>query len=120
MEAMQILHQEGIYIFEQPEYTIENVDNINTSNICKNLLKPFVKEYREQIVRTRIYGDMEGLYEVIGKENFEELNDIVNKIDSLKDLTKKLKRDKTEDPIVIEYYRQLERLNKVYQNMQNC
>lgn len=120
MEAMQVLHQEGIYIFEQLEYTIENVDNINTSNICKNLLKPFVKEYREQIVRTRIYGDMEGLYEVIGKENFEELNDIVNKIDSLKDLTKKLERDETEDPIVIEYYRQLERLNKVYQNMQNC
>lgn len=120
MEAMQVLHQEGIYIFEQLEYTIENVDNINTSNICKNLLKPFVKEYREQIVRTRIYGDMEGLYEVIGKENFEELNDIVNKIDSLKGLTKKLERDETEDPIVIEYYRQLERLNKVYQNMQNC
>lgn len=62
---------------------------------------------------------MKELYEVIGKENFEELNDIINKVDSLEGLTIKLKKDQREDSIVIEYYRQLERLNKVYQNMQN-
>lgn len=119
VEAMQILHQEGIYIFEKPEYTIENVNDRNTTDICKNLLKPFVKEYREQIIRARILGDMKGLYEVIGKENFEELNDIINKVDSLERLTIKLKKDQREDPTVIEYYRQVERLNKLYYNMQN-
>lgn len=119
VEAVQILHEEGIYIFEQPEYTIEDVNDRNTSNVCKNLLKPFMQQYREQIIRARILGNMKELYEVIGKENFEELNDIINKVDSLEGLTIKLKKDQREDSIVIEYYRQLERLNKVYQNMQN-
>ncbi len=119
VEAMQILHKEGVYIFEQPKYTIENVNDRNTSNICKNLLKPFMQKYREQIIKARILGNIKELYDVIGEENFEELNDIINKIDSLEGLAVKLKINQKEDAIVIEYYKQLERLNKVYQNMQN-
>lgn len=118
LEARQILQEEGIYILEPKECTLKNLNDKNLGSIGKDLIKPFIQRYRKQIIRAGVLGDMEALYEVIGQENFEELNDIVNKVASLSRLEIKLKMDKKEDPSVIEYYKQLERLNVVYKNME--
>ena len=44
--------------------------------------------------------------------------DIVNKVDNLYALAPKLENKQNEDPVVVEYYEQLERLSKVYANME--
>ncbi len=122
MEANEVLHKKGIYLFERKELTIDAKD-INTSNICKSLLTRFLGKYRKEIIDVLLFGDMEHLHNKVGKENFEELVDILNKVDSLEncenlELTKKLKNNEKDHPDVIEYYRQLEKLEKVYDDME--
>lgn len=119
IEARQALHEQGIYIIEPKELIIKDVKDENTHSIVKQLLTIFLDRYREAIVRARLYGDMDGLYGIIGKENFEELNDVVNRVDSLLGgLAQKLKNNQNEDPVVVEYHRQLERLERIYANME--
>lgn len=120
IEAREILHEQGIYIFEQKEL-IRDAKNFNTHSICKDLLKPFLNNYRENIVDALLYGNMKDLYNRIGEENFEELNDIVNRVDYFIQkfgLVQKLENSQNESTIVVEYYKQLERLSKVYDNME--
>lgn len=120
IEARQVLHEKGRYIIEPKEIIVKNVNNDNTHSIVKNLLTTFLNKYRQPIVRARILGDMKGLYDIIGEENFEELNDVVNKVDSLDtvNLALKLENKENEDIDVIEYYKQLERLKQIYDKME--
>lgn len=118
IQAREFLHKQGIYILEPKEHIIANVEDYNTHSIVKGLLSTFVERYRAHIVRARILGDIQGLYDIVGEENFEELNDVVNKVDSLQGLAYKLKEGMKEDPIVQEYYKQIERLERIYANMQ--
>lgn len=120
IQAREILHQKGIYVLEPKEHIIADVKDRNTHSIVKNLLSTFMERYRDLIVRARITYDTRSLYEVIGQENFEELNDVVNKVDSLiwSGLPNKLKDGIREDPIVQDYYKQLERLAHIYDDME--
>lgn len=120
MEVSEILHEQGIYIFEGKELMRDSI-NDNTSSICKDLLRPFLNNYREPLTDALLYGNIKELYNIIGEENFEELVDIVNKVDNYVEnqkLKKKLEDMQNDDPIVVEYYEQLERLSKVYDNME--
>lgn len=123
METCEILHRKGIYLFE-PKELLTDCKNLNTSNMCKNLLTEFLGKYRKEVMDALLFEGMEKLYNKIGQENFEELVDIVNKVDYLErcdnygGLTQKLKNNEKDHPDVIEYYRQLERLEKVYDNME--
>lgn len=118
IESRQVLHEQGIYIIEPKELIDKDVNDSNTSSIVKKMLTTFFDKYREPIVRARILGDMKELYDIIGEENFEELNDVVNKVDSLEGLLHKLKNNQDEDPVAVEYYKQLERLKQIYANME--
>ena len=117
LEAREILHEQGIYFFEQKEL-IKDAKNNNTHSICKDLLKTFLSEYREEIIGVLLHGDIDTLYNRVGEENFEELVDIVNRVDNLYGLVPKLENMQNEDPTVVEYHEQLERLSKVYANME--
>ena len=83
VEATRILHSRGIYISEPRELTNEDILDCNTSIILKKLLMPFVTEYKDNIVRARITGDMQNSFNIIGRENFESLKDCINKIHNL-------------------------------------
>lgn len=57
---------------------------------------------------------------LFGKENFDKLTDVVNKVDSLISYSflQALKEDDRTNPNVCEYYRQLELLDKIYADME--
>ncbi len=112
-EARKILYEQGNYIIEPKKFSIENVNDINTSNILKKILMPFWKQYREEIIKYRIYGNKEEFFKVVGEDTFEELNDVVNKVDSLLQSNKQFIKGN----ISIEYEQQLERLKKIYNDM---
>lgn len=120
IEARKNNIKKGIYIIEPKEYINEDVQNNNTSSILKNMLSEFMKKYRKDIIKARITGNMENFYNVIGKNNFEELNDIINYTDFLiqeKELNYYLRNNDSQNETVIEYNNQLKRLEQVYKNM---
>lgn len=121
IEAAEILHKQGIYILEKKEL-IKNTRDVNTYSICKELLTNFLNKYRKEVIGVLLYGDIETLYNTVGEENFEELNDIVNRVDYMIEkfgLMQRLANNpQNEDTVLVEYYKQLERLNKVYDNME--
>ncbi len=110
IEAMNIMHNKGIYFMEPEEICDLDVSNHNTFSITKDMLSPFLSTYRDCIMDAIIDGNYEELFNVIGKENFEELNDVINKTDFL-NMNGQLTAE--------EYSNQNKRLENIYANMKN-
>ena len=120
IEATRILHNRGVYMLEPKELIVNDVWDINTDSITKKMLIPFLEDYKKEIVKARITGDMEGLLNIIGKDNFEELNDCINKVDYLiqKGLKRRLDKNEKNDELIEEYQKELERLDIIYSKME--
>ena len=88
---------------------------MNTRKIEKELLKPFLSKYRKLIIKARFTGNKKPLFDAIGRSNYEELNDIVNKVHSLREA---LLEKRGEGKVDKELKKQLERLDGVYTAMQ--
>ena len=124
-EALEIAKEKELYFFEDKKYAkAEGHENINTSEINKKILQPLYDMYRKEILEVMLTGDRQKFIEKIGTENFEEINDILNKVDYLvyEGLMKSLKKkerekNKKENANVKEYREQLKRLKKVYERI---
>ena len=120
IQATRTLHKKGKYLLEPQELVIPNIMDYNTSGITKKMLIPFLQKYKKQIIEARIIRNIDKLLEIIGENNFEELNDCINKVDYLiekKNLNKYIgKKEKNE--VVKKYNGQLERLKTIYANME--
>lgn len=119
IEARQYLNAKGIYMIESEIFENRNISNYNTSKTLKDIIKPFLDRYREYIIEARISGNMERLFNVVGKDNFYRLNDIVNKVDSMKNYSECLEENfESYDEIEI-YNKQLQKLKQIYRDMEN-
>lgn len=120
MEAVELLHNQGIYLIEPLEFTLSDVNNHNTALITKNLLKPLLSKFRKQVIAAKVKADHNELIRYIGKDNFEELVDVVNKVDYLSRNGVVPKIDTSpDDEMVKEYFEQVERAKKIYSNIDN-
>lgn len=118
MEAIELLHNQGIYLIEPSEFTSLDVSNNNTALITKNLLKPLLSKFRQQVISAKVNADHNELIRYIGKNNFEELVDVVNKVDYLSRNGVIPKIDTLpDDDMVKEYFEQVERAKKIYSNI---
>ncbi len=118
MEAIKILQDHGIYLLEPEKFTSLDISDNNTNLITKNLLQPLLQKFRKQVIKAKINANPEELIMYIGKDNFEELVDTVNKVDYLSRNGVKYKIDKfPEDDMVIDYFSQVERAKKIYMNI---
>src|SRR5699024_6814206 len=79
MEAVELLHNHGTYLIEPSEFTLSDISNHNTALITKNLLRPLLSKFRQQVISAKVKADHSELIRYIGKDNFEELVDVVNK-----------------------------------------
>ena len=120
IEAVELLHSQGIYLIEPQEFTLLDVNNHNTALITKNLLQPLLLKFRRQVISTKVNSNREELIKYIGRFNFEELVDAINKVDYLsrKGVIPKIKTS-PEDTMVKEYFEQVERVKKIYSNIDN-
>lgn len=118
IEAVKYLHDQGIYLIEPKEVTSLDTSNRNTAQITKNLLQPLLQRFRSQVIKAKINAEPEELIRYIGKDNFEELVDAVNKVDYLSrnGVVPKIDSSK-DDEMVLEYFRQIERVKKIYENI---
>lgn len=119
-EARQFLQKRNIYPIEPKKYACLGNTDMSTTSRLKGLVSRFLSTYRKQIIKSRLTGNMEEMYNYIGQENFEALNDVINKVSSLEDLglNSKLRNNQVDDTIVLEYNKQLERLEEIYANME--
>lgn len=118
-EVVELLRKRGIYILDDELRTLSDFSRFNTSRIVKDMVRPFYEKYRSLIIEARMTGKMFLLTHYVGKDNFEELNAIIDYVDVLveKGLISKLENNEVEDPLVVEYHMQLERLERVYGDM---
>lgn len=59
-------------------------NNNNTLKETKDILMPLLERYRKQVIDAKLSSNHESLTKYIGKENFEQLVDVVNKVEYLK------------------------------------
>ena len=120
IEALEYLNSVGIYLIQPYEFTCLDTSNHNTFLVTKDLLRPLIKRFRAQVIKAKLNSEPNYLVQFIGKEHYEALVDIVNKVDYLchNGLERKLK-DEADDIMVLEYQAQLEKLTEVYINIDN-
>ena len=119
MEAANFLNSNNIYLFEGKENTNLDYYSDNMGTLTKDILRPLVRLYRDYVIEAKINADKSILTNYIGEENFEELNDIVNKVEYLCSKGVKYKLEKNEEcEEVIEYNKQLDRAQQVYKNIE--
>lgn len=120
MEAFKYLQDKGIYLIEPKKITKLNVSNSGTSLIVKQLLYPLLEKFRNQIIKSKINVDPSELTKYIGEDNFEQLVDVVNKVDYLvrNGVVYKIENF-PDDPMVIDYFEQVKRVNQIYTNIDN-
>ena len=118
IEALEFLHSHGMYLIEPQKFTLEDVSNYNTALITKNLLQPLLLKFRSQVISAKINADQNELTRYIGQNNFEELVDVVNKVDYLSrnGVINKIETS-PEDELVKEYFKQVNRAEKIYHNI---
>lgn len=118
-EVVDLLHKRKVYIIDDELRTLSDFSIFNTSKILKDLVRPFYQQYRDLIIEARMSGKMFLLTHYVGEGNFEELNNVVDYVDLLveKGLRSKLENNEVDDPLVIDYYLQLEKVKRIYQDM---
>ena len=116
VEAMKRLHSRGIYLFEDKEITIEDETNSNTSVRLKKMLAPLVKNYRNELKTALIGDDIKELTNAIGEDNFEQINDCINRTDAI--IRGEFYRGHTEEERENAIKEQEERCNRIYQNIE--
>ena len=120
IEATQLLAQNSLILLEPKEIIQGNYNNNNTLKETKDILMPLLERYRKQVIDAKLSSNHEILTKYIGKENFEQLVDVINKVEYLKtqDLRKKLDNN-TEDITVEEYKQAKKQAELIYINIDN-
>lgn len=85
LRALSYLEGNDIFIIEDKEVTNHDRININTPGILKQALIPLITNYRQEVIDFKLSANLFILINAIGKDNFEELIDIINKLDYLND-----------------------------------
>ena len=120
IEANDYLRSKGIYLIEPKEITIMDNSDHNTWAIVKDLVMPLFQKFREQLLDSYINTDPDKFMKYIGEDNYEELNEVINRVDYLLASNLKVKiKENPNDPIVIEYYEQVEKVKQIYINIDN-
>ena len=64
------------FIFDDQEHC--KIKNTTSYERARFIVIDFFKEFKDKIIQSRGHGNIEIIYDEIGKENFEALNDLVN------------------------------------------
>lgn len=78
-QITELLHKKGIYLFTEPELKDKKDDSVCIYEYSVPLAINFFNEFKKDIIYARITGDRSLLFAKIGENNFEDLNDLINK-----------------------------------------
>lgn len=81
MEITDAMHKDGVYLFDDP-----NLSQTRGTTSYENqlfLVQDFWQKFRKEIMMARTEDNLDSLFQVVGQENFNKLNDIVSAYSSL-------------------------------------
>lgn len=119
IKVKNILHKKEIYLFEPKELVDEYDSGWNTSPIVRKMLNPFLESFHHEVILSLVTANYSILLDKIGSDNFEELNDCINKVDYLITCGLDLENPEHKPELVIEYKKEMSRLEEIYHNMDN-
>lgn len=121
-KVLYMLHKMwGIYLFEDKSL-IKPYDNINTDSILRRILEPFVNDYFDILIEAMMVGDLNILYDRVGKDNVMKLNEVINYVDFLIDkfhLVKEIDEDSNCSQVYKKYIEEVEEVLNIYEQMRN-
>lgn len=116
MDITTLMHNDGIYLFDNPDNSkIVGGSSYEANNI---FTYNFYKTWKDIILSARTNNNLEELYNTVGKENFEELNRIINEYQTIPymELMSALVNNKTNE-LTIKREKLIEAANEVYKRM---
>lgn len=114
LEALDALHQNGSSLLEPKKFTKRD-NSIHTSPLLRDFLQPLVQQFRKEVIDAKLHSNPQALTNVIGEENYEELVDAINHMDSIIEGCGNLQY--IEDSK--DYNDQKERINQIYTRIHN-
>lgn len=119
-EISKMMEENNIMIFDNKK-TSRNLRKTYYEKI-RFLVNEFFQIYKEEIIASRQHGKISIIYDAVGKDNFNELNDLINdycvnfKGNKLQMLNISLKENK-DDILVREHYSYIKRRNIILEKM---
>lgn len=118
----ELMHNDGVTVFDEPDNS--RYKRTTSYEDYLFLVKDFFSEFKEPILESRRNGNIEIIFNEVGKENFDELNSLI--IEFYKNfkemkiykLLSSLKNNEDNEMTRI-YYDLLDRRDKVLENMRN-
>lgn len=89
-EIYQQMRKDGIYIFDIPD---KNDQYQSAYQKTRFLVEEFYKRYKDKIIESRRDGNIDIIWNTVGRENFEALNDLFRNIKSTSDLQRIQEKD---------------------------
>lgn len=74
-EVTKIMHDDGVYLFDDKDTS--RIKGGTSYERCRVLVRDFFDEFKDVIKYSRITGDMDSLYNVIGQDNLVALNKLI-------------------------------------------
>ncbi len=81
MEVTEAMHRDGVYLFDNPNTS--KIQGGTSYEQQRNFIRVFWEKFRKDIIRARVSNNLNSLYHVVGKENFDKLNKIINEYSTL-------------------------------------
>ena len=75
-DITKMLHDDDIYLFDDKENSV--IGKRTSYERFKLLVENFYVDFKEEIKHCRVMGDMDYLYNLVGRDNFLELNELIN------------------------------------------
>lgn len=115
IEANSYLISQGIFLIEDEELLSNDIFNRNTRFATKQIVYPLLLNFREQLIKAKVTASPMEFIKLIGRDNFENLVDILNKVDYL--TQNGMEALKENSKLEKEYLRELDKLNDVYNSI---
>lgn len=74
-DIKQIMINNGLYVFEDSKYIKDK--NTSAYDIMYIFVEDFYKEFKDDIIKSRRGGNIHIIWDKVGKDNFDELNQII-------------------------------------------
>lgn len=81
MEITELMHKDGVYLFDNPNTS--KIRGATTYEFFDDFTNNFYTSFKEILKIARTSNSLEPLYEVVGKDNFEKMNEIINEYSTL-------------------------------------
>lgn len=115
LEVLKILENNGNKIFKSSKFKYETQYFFGIE-----LLNPIFEMFKEEIIKSRITGNLQFLFDKLGKENFLLLNDFFSKFDENKFRVGYLNDLEGLDKQSVEYFNEMnDKYNQLYNHIMN-